>query len=174
LVASRRGPIEGSLVTPVPAAQAMSAGRAFLNDIAHSAVPTGFVDHDRNPATAPIAVLPDADNIAGNAIVPNMFGIATTYDDELLDKHVIVGDGRGNENIGLTSVHHLFHSEHNRQVEEAKATILASGDLAFINEWLAVDVAALPADLSALVWDGERLFQAGRFADRDGLPAPGL
>jgi Ca2+-binding RTX toxin-like protein len=165
LVASGAGgPIEGSLATPVPAAQAMSAGRAFLNDIAHSAVPTGFVDHDRNPATAPIAVLPDADNIAGNAIVPNMFGIATTYDNELLDKHVIVGDGRGNENIGLTSVHHLFHSEHNRQVEETKATILASGDLAFINEWLSVDVAALPADLSALVWDGERLFQAGRFA----------
>ncbi|WP_455273620.1 peroxidase family protein [Rhizobium herbae] len=164
LVTALDGPVEGNLASPVAAAQALSAGRAFLNDIAHNAVPTGLVDHDRNPGTAPIAVLPDADEIAGNVIIPNMFGIATTYDNELLDKHVIVGDGRGNENIGLTSVHHLFHSEHNRQVEETKATILASGDLAFINEWLAVDVATLPTDPAALTWDGERLFQAGRFA----------
>jgi len=78
-----------------------------------------------------------------------------------------VGDGRGNENIGLTSVHHLFHNEHNRQIEEIKHTIVETGDLAFLNEWLAVDVAAIPATqagIDALIWDGERLFQAGRFS----------
>ena len=54
-----------------------------------------------------------------------------TYDNELLDRHFITGDGRGNENIALTAVHHVFHSEHNRQVDEIKATILATGDPAF-------------------------------------------
>ena len=46
------------------------------------------------------------------------------YDDELLDAHFIAGDGRVNENIALTAVHHVFHSEHNRQVDEIKATVL--------------------------------------------------
>ena len=59
-------------------------------------------------------------------------------------RHFITGDGRGNENIGLTTVHHVFHSEHNRQVEQQKLTILASGDLAYINQWLDTDLE--PAD----------------------------
>ena len=92
-----------------------------------------------------------------------------TYDNEMLDRHFITGDGRGNENIALTAVHTVFHSEHNRLVEEYKGTILASGNLAVINEWLLTDltnVAQIPttvAGINALNWDGERLFQAGRF-----------
>ena len=30
--------------------------------------------------------------------------------------HYIAGDGRANENFGLTSIHHVFHEEHNYQV----------------------------------------------------------
>src|SRR3546814_3099307 len=78
----------------------------------------------------------------------------------------MAGDGRVNENIGLTAVHHVFHAEHNRLVEHTKEVVLASGDLAFLNEWLVDDVAALPATpaaIDALVWDGERLFQAAKF-----------
>ncbi len=90
-----------------------------------------------------------------------------TYDDEMLNAHFITGDGRGNENIGLTSVHSVFHSEHNRMVEADKATILAgatdAAGIAFLNEWLVNDVTTVPADTSTLVWDGERLFQAARF-----------
>ena len=51
----------------------------------------------------------------------------------------MAGDGRVNENIGLTAVHHVFHSEHNRLVEHTKAVdppTAASGDLAFLNQWL--------------------------------------
>ena len=91
----------------------------------------------------------------------------------MLDSHFITGDGRGNENIALTTVHSIFHSEHNRAVEANKATILESGDLAFINEWLRTDIASLAAidtqaEKDALIanaaaWDGERLFQAARF-----------
>jgi Ca2+-binding RTX toxin-like protein len=31
--------------------------------------------------------------------------------------HYIAGDGRVNENFGLTSIHHVFHTEHNYQVQ---------------------------------------------------------
>jgi len=93
---------------------------------------------------------------------------ALTYDNENLNSHFITGDGRGNENIGLTTVHSIFHSEHNRLVAANKATLVENAGtpagLAFLNEWLLTDVAAVPADLSTLIWDGERLFQAARFA----------
>ncbi len=183
------GPVEGVLGAPVAASQGFSAGRAFLNDIAHSAVPSGPVDHDRNPDTPAVEVLPDADNIAGNVIPPNMYGIATTYDDELLDAHFIVGDGRGNENIGLTSVHQIFHAEHNLRVEQIKHELFTAenASVAFLNEWLVTDLTqeqfntaraqllalenaptpneqAIDAFYAGFAWDGERLFQAARFS----------
>ncbi len=52
----------------------------------------------------------------------------------MLNAHFVTGDGRGNENIALTTVHSIFHSEHNRLVDANKATICI-GDLAFINQW---------------------------------------
>lgn len=164
LMMTATGPVEGNIANPIDAVTALSAGRAFLNDIAHSAVPSGPVDHDRNPATAPVAVLPDSDDVAGNPILPNAFGVNVTYDDELLDAHFVVGDGRGNENIALTATHSVFHSEHNRQVSAIKATVLAEGDLVLLNEWLLVDVTTFPTSSAGLVWDGERLFQAARFS----------
>ena len=144
----------------------IGTGHAFLNDISHHAAP-GTWDHDGNPATAKVNQTADADSGTGDD------GLASTYDDEMLNSHFATGDGRGNENIALTTVHSIFHSEHDRLVGVNKATILESGDLAFINEWLRVDIAslgdiatqtqrdALIADVAA--WDGERLFQAARF-----------
>ena len=44
--------------------------------------------------------------------------------------------------------------------------MLAEDDLAFLNEWLLVDVdgrADQPGRAAALQWDGERLFQAAKF-----------
>src|SRR5690606_1613038 len=92
----------------------------------------------------------------------------TEYDNELLDAHFIAGDGRANENFGLTAIHHIFHSEHNRLVEHAKDVVLAHGDLEFLNEWLLDPVSEFPtaaADIAALSWNGERLFQAARFTN---------
>jgi len=149
---------------------------AFLDDIAHNAVPVGTFDHDGNPGTPNIAISADTDTDTGNFIAMDARGNRVAYDDELLDRHFITGDGRGNENIGLTAVHHIFHSEHNRQIDSQKLTILNSGDLDFINEWLVDDIdaatlASLPeaaldqlAFADGLAWDGERMFQAGRFA----------
>src|SRR4029079_10171895 len=139
--------ISGTSAAPVGVATAIRINASFLADIAHDAVPNGLADGDIEIGLAN----------PGNGL--------TVYDNELLDAHFIAGDGRANENIGLTAVHHIFHSEHNRLVEHTKEIILQSNDLAFLNEWLAVDVAGLPtpAEVAALVWDGERLFQAAKF-----------
>ncbi|MGC1469092.1 MAG: Calx-beta domain-containing protein [Sphingorhabdus sp.] len=42
--------------------------------------------------------------------------------------HYIAGDGRVNENFGLTTVHHVFHEEHNFQIENLKNTIYKEAD----------------------------------------------
>jgi Ca2+-binding RTX toxin-like protein len=96
---------------------------------------------------------------------------AWVYDNELLDAHFVTGDGRGNENIGLTAVHTIFHSEHNRLVESVQAQVLAvaqgtdglPADIAFLNQWLLEPVAGAPSsDPADYVWNGERLFQAAK------------
>src|SRR5262245_50805404 len=147
--------VEGDPANPVSplAVNALRTGHMFLADIAHTANP--FNSQTGAPLT------PDADVIAG--VDDHLTG---TYDDELLAEHFMGGDGRVNENIGLTAVHHVFHAEHNRLVDHTKDVVLATtttGDVSFLNEWLLVPVTAVPADLSSLVWDGERLFQAARF-----------
>src|SRR5262245_9457330 len=161
--------VEGNLATPIDLTHAARTGHQFLIDVAHNAVPV-FVDADNNPATPPV-LAPDADNITGNAQPTDAFGNNLTYDDELLNAHYIAGDGRANENIGLTAVHSIFHAEHNRLVDQTKFTLvtdaIAKGDVTFLNEWLLTDVASVaaldPANLNALNWDGARLFQAARF-----------
>jgi Ca2+-binding RTX toxin-like protein len=174
---------------------AFRTGHAFLDDIAHAAQTvnsrgqTMYADDDNavgigvtlvpNPAydgTQPISptnqptlgVLNPAFDASQpvSATNPQYLPASRFYDDELLDAHYITGDGRGNENIGLSAVHHVFHSEHNHMVEQIRATALSEGatDIAFLNEWLLVDVTAIPSDLSTLQWDGERLFQVARFS----------
>ncbi|MEO6382639.1 MAG: peroxidase family protein, partial [Nitrobacter sp.] len=125
---------------------AIRTGYAFLADIAHNAVPTGLADGDIEIG------LGNPDNSPTNG----------QYDNELLDAHYIAGDGRANENIGLTAVHHVFHSEHNRLLEHTKAVVLATGDNAFIQEWL-VAGANIADGVQDLEWNGERLFQAAKF-----------
>ena len=138
----------------------------FLTDIAHSAVPDTF-DPDHNPATPNPDKTPDGNTTAGGSLDPVAPG---TYDNELLDLHFIAGDGRVNENIALTSVHQIFHSEHDRLVDDMKHTLINNGNLAALNEWLVTPLLAIPtgADVDTLVnnltaWRGDRLFQAARF-----------
>ena len=128
--------VEGNPAAPVSptAVGALRTGHMFLADIAHSANPFD------SQTGAPLA--PDADPGIGDD------GDPLTYDDELLAEHFMAGDGRVNENIGLTAVHHVFHAEHNRLVDHTKsvllsdaAAMLAGGAtqaeaVAFLNEWL--------------------------------------
>ncbi|WP_264048359.1 peroxidase family protein [Methylobacterium flocculans] len=154
---------EGDPAAPVSAQGVVLTGHAFLDDIAHAAVPVvtgGELQADGDTALG----YGNADGTPG----PQGQRGATAYDNELLDRHFVAGDGRANENIALTAVHQVFHAEHNRVVEMTKQIALDSGDLTFLNKWLLVDVEAIPttdAGRAALVWDGERLFQAGRFTN---------
>ena len=159
--------VEGNLAAPVNTftAGAVRIGHAFLDDIAHAA----------NPFDGQTGGLKIADDDAALGLADSV-STSGRYDDDLLARHFITGDGRGNENIGLTAVHHVFHSEHNRQVESQKLTILGSGDLSFINQWLDAPIVELPPDFASLPaldqlayaetldWNGERMFQAARFA----------
>ncbi len=137
--------VSGTPEAPVSLVGAVRIPNAFLDDIAHAAVP--IVDGAGN-------LLQDPDDEVGYEGTFNTQGQQTQYDNELLDAHYITGDGRGNENIGLTAVHFVFHAEHNRQIEQIKETVLATGDADFIAEWQLPDGS----------WNGERLFQAARFA----------
>ncbi|MCE7913848.1 MAG: heme peroxidase [Nitrosomonas sp. PRO4] len=143
LVLSGNSLLEGNLANPVNIpGNVVRTGHAFLDDIAHNAAP-------RDAAGAMKTA--DGDNFVNPG--PAAPG---EYDDELLDAHFITGDGRGNENIGLTTVHTIFHAEHNRKVDEIKDLINAS-EPAFQAQWHINGNVAGP-------WDGERLFQAARFA----------
>ncbi|KQW80824.1 peroxidase family protein [Brevundimonas sp. Root1279] len=147
----------GGLGVNIPPS-AILTSHAFLDDIAHAA----------GPVSVGGVLQADSDTAVGYSGGYDARGNQTSYDNELLDAHYIAGDGRANENIALTAVHHVFHSEHNRIVDQTKALALSSGDLAFLNEWLLVDVTEIPtspAAIAALVWDGERLFQVGRFTN---------
>ncbi len=78
------------------------------------------------------------------------------YDNVLLGEHFITGDGRGNENIGLTAVHHVFHAEHNRMAGVIQEMLDLPENSA---------LAAAYADQSeADDWDyNQRVSQAARF-----------
>jgi Ca2+-binding RTX toxin-like protein len=156
------GLASGTATAPIDASLAMRTGHAFLDDIAHSANPSGDKVADADSVV----------NAPGTALASNQ------YDNELLDKHFITGDGRGNENIGLTAIHQVFHSEHNRLVQHVKdqvSAILANpartaDDELFVREFL-LPQSVLGYDplangtIEANEWHGERLFQFGRFGN---------
>ena len=118
---------------------AVGSGHPFLNDTAAAAVPYGIGQCSGARLTA------DADSIMNSAAsAPS----CSNYDDELLDAHLIAGDGRINENIGLSAVHNVFHGEHNLLVKDIEDLLLKSPVIS----------AAFKAE-----WTGERKYQAARF-----------
>ena len=135
--------------------QYVGAGVAFINDMAREANPYDDFGHLRLDA-------------AGNP----------QWDSALLDSHFAAGDGRVNENIGLTSIHDIFLSEFNRLSGQTKALVqeyLDRGDTSMASDWVlsgtdlttltAADIAAGRTThlITANEWNGERIFQAARF-----------
>ncbi|HEV7582296.1 MAG TPA: peroxidase family protein [Mycobacterium sp.] len=160
-------------------ANTVRTGNAFINDMAHNASP---VDDFGNPIVA------DGDILVGNPEPFNpLTGANLAYDDELLNAHYVAGDGRVNENVGLTAIQDLFHSEHDRLLAQIKTTIqagLSAGDVSFATDWVLPGVnlttqtatngvpdVAVAGDgtITAIhiiqpnEWNGERLFQAAKF-----------
>jgi Ca2+-binding RTX toxin-like protein len=149
------GLVEGNLAAPVAVpANVKYFDTPFLTDIAHNADPSP-ADDDNNPATPKVAPAPDGDSTASADFASQAPG---TYDDELLNDHFTCGDGRCNENIALSTIHQVFHHEHDRLIDDIKNTLtndsspLAAAALA---EWKLASGAG--------GWNGERLFQAARF-----------
>lgn len=134
-----------------PVTSGLGTGHAFLNDIAHFAAPAAGLQPTNGSHLT--HGMPDAGY----------------YDNALLDSHFITGDGRGNENIGLTAVHTIFHAEHNRlwsylQTVINNATTGSTGLSAtaladFKSAWRMSSIT--PANTNP-EWDGERLFHASK------------
>ena len=87
----------------------MLTGNAFINDMAQNASP--FDAQTGN------ALLADTNTVIDPVGPPLAAG---TYDNELLDIHYVAGDGRVNENVGLTAIQELFHSEHDRLLAQTQ------------------------------------------------------
>jgi len=100
-----------------------TVGHAFLDDMAHDVLDANYLDAagDLNGVATPEAFAA-LRNSRGTLLSASM-----TYEQYLaqaqakaglLADHFIAGDGRANENIGLTAIHDVFHAEHNRVLEE--------------------------------------------------------
>ena len=150
---------------PVPA-NVLHFDTPFLTDIAHNADPSpaGHRPQPGHPAGG--ADAGRGQHASADFATP----AAGTYDDEMLDAHFIAGDGRVNENIGLTAIHQVFHSEHDRLVADIKNVLDQRhlGQAAWPRS---------PSGSSAAGADGlERRapLPGGPVRHRDGVPAPGL
>ncbi len=149
------GLVEGNIATPVPVpTDVLHFDTPFLTDIAHNADPSPQ-DTDHNPATPPVPPAPDSDHVSSADFANQEPG---TYDDEMLNAHFICGDGRCNENIALSTIHQVFHSEHDRLVDDIKNTLTTD-----TSPGAATALAQWKLAAGADGWNGERLFQAARF-----------
>jgi Ca2+-binding RTX toxin-like protein len=93
--------------------------------------------------------------------------------------HYLAGDGRVNENFGLTAIHHVFHEEHNYQVENLKTWIYAHdtnntpGTHAGLHEWQVntgvqdangnfIYVNGVGAADDVIAWDSDKMFNGSK------------
>jgi len=124
-------------------------GHAFLDDMAHGVGPSaggpagpGNVDQFGDLLHTAIKIYNNDGSIKFDG-----------FKDDLLDRHFIAGDGRANENIGLTAIHEVFHSEHNNVLGDIKAMILGGTDSQG-KTWT--------ARADAAQWTNEQFFQAAK------------
>jgi Ca2+-binding RTX toxin-like protein len=71
-------------------------------------------------------------NFANFSITATDSAIYDAVSNILMDSvgdHYIAGDGRANENFGLTALHHVFHENHNVQLVNLENNILAQADV---------------------------------------------
>jgi Ca2+-binding RTX toxin-like protein len=88
--------------------------------------------------------------------------------------HYVAGDGRVNENFGLTSIHHVFHEEHNFQIQNIIQALhtqdIVSGDATHaslhgfqINTGHGMNAAGDYLDANNNIsWDQDKMFNAAK------------
>ena len=121
-----------------------TVGHAFLDDMAHGTGPNAgntTVQGDIKPDLTMTELFQNGDVRYSGTIA------------DLVNQHFIAGDGRTNENLGLTAIHDVFHSEHNRVLIDIKAMVLGGTDSK------GVVFAARP---DAAQWTNENFFQAAK------------
>ena len=180
------GAVEGDTSAPVDATAADRIDHSFFLDVAHTANPVDSSGAPRPPDNN--SKINDRTDLLGTQTIRGIRkpGAAGRYDDEYLGVHFACGDGRCNENIALTSVHHIFHAEHNRLSYVAKRVLLDAENLDRLNNWLDTPLEELPdwdglafpvnsasqthqtateeaVDDLDLDWNGKRIFQAAKF-----------
>lgn len=127
-----------------------------------------------NPSTNLInANLPSY--MGGAAISPAIQAAVNAAMLDSVGDHYIAGDGRVNENIGLTAIHHVFHEEHNFQVQNVMNAIYAQDDAAhsILHQWqvntgemdglgnyIYTNGAGTTDDVIA--WDQDKMFNAAK------------
>lgn len=103
-----------------------TTGHSFLDDIAHNAFSLGY----------------------------NTDGSGDLNDPTVLNMHFIAGDGRTNENMGLTAIHDIFHSEHNLVLAQIKDMLITAGGSQNIDGSI--------TDVTGNAWTVEYLFQSAK------------
>ena len=87
----------------------------------------------------------------------NGTSVRDLIDSSVLDKHYVGGDGRLNENIGLTQIHEILLNEHNRVITDLKAKYGFAGEQP-VGGWSWTD----PLTNVATKITGEELFQEAK------------
>jgi Ca2+-binding RTX toxin-like protein len=133
----------------------VTTGHAFLDDLARGVLSQLTETGDVAPAAMITHLKPEYAVDGSVTYVPTP--VATSV---LLDGHFVAGDGRANENIGLTAIHDVFHSEHNRLVgllvEKLGWPSDDQGVLALTHVWTDPDT-GLPRE-----WSRDDLFQGAK------------
>ncbi|MFM1887602.1 MAG: hypothetical protein RL026_2759 [Pseudomonadota bacterium] len=120
-------------------------GHAFLDDMAHG---TGPNASNTNEVGDIISTLTKTEYMEDGVTIRYQGTVS-----DLVNQHFIAGDGRSNENIGLTAIHDVFHSEHNRILVDIKAMVLGGTDSKGVT-W--------EARADAAQWTNEQFFQAAK------------
>jgi Ca2+-binding RTX toxin-like protein len=133
----------------------LTTGHSFLDDQA----PFALAPDAGAPGTPPglPTLTPAGDNPAGyDAGMTSFFTLNGFGTFQPLSRHFVAGDGRANENIGLTTIHDILHKEHNRNV----AKLIS--DFGFIYNPTTGSYTGSNGQGGTTVWTGEEMFQQAK------------
>ena len=101
-----------------------------LIDFNNAAIKAGGVTQANFASFINFANFTIKDVVNGVAVTDAQYAAVSEALMESVGKHYVAGDGRANENFGLTALHHVWHENHNVQLVNLENNILAQADLA--------------------------------------------